>query len=138
MGNRGCSWFITLNLCCPFLFSLLPCSSVEFLSWDTVLHGIAPTYPFLWGTVHHVQTVPVWAPFHRLQFLPSACSCVGSFPWAAASSVQQYPPAVDGAEMELDGTGFDMEVASGVFSQKPPLQVPTIITLPHKPNTNIH
>lgn len=29
-------------------------------------------------------------------------------------------------------------MAPGLFLQKPPLQVPTIITLLHKPNTNIH
>ena len=37
------------------------------------------------------KPAPVWAPLHGLQFLPGACSCVGS-PWAAAS-FRAYPPA---------------------------------------------
>lgn len=95
-----------VHLCCSFLLTLFPCSTMGSLPWDAVLQELLQRGTFPWvvlqeclqhgshlqGTVHKEQTAPAWSLLHGPQLLAGCCSCSGS-PWAAAS-FRTYPPAV--------------------------------------------
>ena len=76
-----------MGLCCLFFHQFFPCSSVEFLLWDTVLHKMIQHQLFPQDIVLQLQ-FQCGTPW--VQFMPGACSCVGS-PGAAASFMP-YPP----------------------------------------------
>ncbi|KAK4832521.1 hypothetical protein QYF61_023853 [Mycteria americana] len=52
-GNGGCGQFITRCLCCSFLLTLFPCSSMRSLPWETVLHERLQCESFPWAIVLH-------------------------------------------------------------------------------------
>ena len=51
MGHGVCSQFITHYLCCSFILTIFPCSSMDFLPRDTVLHKLVPHGSFLRAAV---------------------------------------------------------------------------------------
>lgn len=119
----NCKWsfefwvfkFARVHLCCSFLLTLFPCSTMGSLPWDAVLQELLQRGTFPWvvhqeclqhgshrqGTVHKEQTAPAWSLLHGPQLLVGCCSCTGS-PWAAASS-GTYPPAVAWSPPGLQG-----------------------------------
>ena len=83
MGNGDCGQSITLCLCCSFLPTLFPCSSVGSLPQDRVFHELLQCGSFLWtevlqellqhgffpqGTVLQEWTTLAWVP-HQPQFV---------------------------------------------------------------------